>query len=805
MRLLSLELENIRSYGKLKLEFPSGSMLFRGDMGSGKSTILMAIEFALFGSGSLMRDMVSKKEQKGEIVLCFDVDGNTYEIGRVIDVKSSGPAQSSRDSYIKVDGQKEPLSVTDLKARVLQILGFNENTNPRANSQVYRYAVYVPQEEIKSIIENRDREEIIRRAFGMEDYATSIDNIKQVVKKIKHANASTAVRFEGLDGYRTSLQERRSALYTLKNDITTHRTTESNLLSDKDDVQRNMKYLRQKLDDLIVLKTESSQLQSTIHTHNTQYAQYRNDMDRLESDIFKLDKDIAEHTSIEQPTTMSAQNIADMLQDAKKREAAYMVAAAEAENVQRDIQTIQNRLQGRTASEIAGMISSLQSNIESARQGQSDAEEELAGIHQRLGALVNESNNIQESLRRASTLGSRCDVCNSELDPAHVSGLKASRQAKLDKTKDDIAKSRERQDTLKSQISATAKQIQLDGESLDKYKVLERDTGQMEALKSRLEDIRNDILPVSPEEWTIEGFSMVSGESASAYLGRLSNALSDYNHSMDVLAEKHKRKSTLEINLDNIKKLYEETAQKIESEKKRLDDINSQISTSGDMREKYNRMDRRRSDIENNLKDIAKTIAALNERIASINNDIDTLESNIKTAERHKAIHDMREDSMDWLEQYYINSVAEIEKGVRESLRYDFDQFYGEWYSMLVDDFTKTSMIDGGFGPVLYQDGYGMDVSGLSGGEKTSVALAYRLALNSTIRRMTNTLKSNLLILDEPTDGFSRQQMEKMRTILEHLRCEQVIMVSHEVEMEGYVDHVFRVTKTEGASSIQKM
>ena len=47
-----LKLENIRSYKSQVVEFPLGRTLFEGDIGSGKSTILMAIEFALFGLGS---------------------------------------------------------------------------------------------------------------------------------------------------------------------------------------------------------------------------------------------------------------------------------------------------------------------------------------------------------------------------------------------------------------------------------------------------------------------------------------------------------------------------------------------------------------------------------------------------------------------------------------------------------------------------------------------------------------------------------------------------------------------------------
>ena len=45
----SIKLHNIRSYLEEKIEFPKGSTLLSGDIGSGKSTILLAIEFALFG------------------------------------------------------------------------------------------------------------------------------------------------------------------------------------------------------------------------------------------------------------------------------------------------------------------------------------------------------------------------------------------------------------------------------------------------------------------------------------------------------------------------------------------------------------------------------------------------------------------------------------------------------------------------------------------------------------------------------------------------------------------------------------
>ena len=76
MLLKSLKLKNIRSYKSLEIPFLTGTTLFEGDIGSGKSTILMAIEFALFGLGSEKAGALLRTgETEGTVSMVFDVDG----------------------------------------------------------------------------------------------------------------------------------------------------------------------------------------------------------------------------------------------------------------------------------------------------------------------------------------------------------------------------------------------------------------------------------------------------------------------------------------------------------------------------------------------------------------------------------------------------------------------------------------------------------------------------------------------------------------------------------------------------------
>ena len=57
-------------------------------------------------------------------------------------------------------------------------------------------------------------------------------------------------------------------------------------------------------------------------------------------------------------------------------------------------------------------------------------------------------------------------------------------------------------------------------------------------------------------------------------------------------------------------------------------------------------------------------------------------------------------------------------------------------------------------------------------------------------------------MLDEPTDGFSTEQLDKIRDVLSQLNMKQVIIVSHEDKIESFVDNVIRVKKEEHISQI---
>ena len=145
-----------------------------------------------------------------------------------------------------------------------------------------------------------------------------------------------------------------------------------------------------------------------------------------------------------------------------------------------------------------------------------------------------------------------------------------------------------------------------------------------------------------------------------------------------------------------------------------------------------------------------------------------------------------------------------VEKNVFTKLKIEFSKLFSEWFSMLVSDFFNVRLSED-FTPIIEQQDYEIDYAYLSGGERTAIALAYRLALNQVINSFLSKIKTkDLVILDEPTDGFSDQQLDKMRGVLEELNVSQLIIVSHEQKIESFVENVIRFKKENGKSTIEQ-
>ncbi|WJI08968.1 SMC family ATPase [Methanobacterium sp. CWC-01] len=251
-------------------------------------------------------------------------------------------------------------------------------------------------------------------------------------------------------------------------------------------------------------------------------------------------------------------------------------------------------------------------------------------------------------------------------------------------------------------------------------------------------------------------------------------------------------------NEDSIQGLREQV---IHDEKSLVELIN-EIDEGKKISEEIEKFESQKEKVENKLSDLNGEISSKKTAVKLLNDLIQDLKARIKKEKSFKEKGEKLQEYHIWIKEFFIPSLENIENQVMLSINLEFNQHFQRWFSILVDDPDKTALINEDFTPIVEQDGYEQEIDYLSGGEKTSIALAYRLALNSIVQRVSTGIKSDVLILDEPTDGFSKEQLFKLREILEELECPQIIIVSHEKELESFADQIFRIEKVDGISKI---
>ncbi|MEM1535372.1 MAG: AAA family ATPase [Candidatus Pacearchaeota archaeon] len=157
-----------------------------------------------------------------------------------------------------------------------------------------------------------------------------------------------------------------------------------------------------------------------------------------------------------------------------------------------------------------------------------------------------------------------------------------------------------------------------------------------------------------------------------------------------------------------------------------------------------------------------------------------------------------------WLSSSFLSIIEKIERAMLYKINKEVGTLLKKWFCMFVDSNIDVALLDD-FTPLVEENGYQRDYADLSGGERTALALAYRLALNQLINSLTNLGTKGLIILDEPTEGFSQKQLEKMADVFKEIRAEQLLIVSHDPKIENFVDHIIRLRKENGITSIIRL
>ncbi|HRW03721.1 MAG TPA: SMC family ATPase [Caldilineaceae bacterium] len=197
MRIVSLELENTKSYAKGKIEFTDGVNAIVGHNGAGKSTVLEAIGFALFDclAGYKQSDFIREGAKSAEIIVTIvsGLDERAYQI-----VRRCG-SSNLHAVYDPELGSK----VCEGKADVLHFLRQQMGVDPTADlTRLFSDAVGVPQGTFTAAFLQTpaQRKAIFDPLLQVEEYKAAFDKLLEPLRALQRQEQEIAIEISGYQG-----------------------------------------------------------------------------------------------------------------------------------------------------------------------------------------------------------------------------------------------------------------------------------------------------------------------------------------------------------------------------------------------------------------------------------------------------------------------------------------------------------------------------------------------------------------------------------------------------------------------------
>ncbi len=746
MIILGIRLKNIRSYTDKSVVFPSkGVTVIYGDVGTGKSTILTSIAYALFGqprrapSNPLERYAYPKAEdllrvgtREGSVRLLIKQGKKLILVERRLRREASGSVRDPGGSitvYEQVveNGEKKLKLVesraytsTELKRKIMQLLGIPE-TITKEKPLIFTNAIYVPQFSVHDIINlsKDDRTLLINTALNINKYTYARKNIEEIAggkrSIIGHRIENLKREEKTLEAWikAINVEELRNEIRRLKNEIEA-------LTVEKKELEEKTTTLRREIDELEKLIEE---MRSKKEEVDNQLAIIQNIKRELENYKRRLDALLREInvTSIGE----LSERIKKLVEEKKRVESELENLQARREEIEKEIEELEKKIE-----EVDNKLDNYKRELHSLI-GEKTSEEKM------LKKIEEEIEEIKDLVKKGI-----CPVCRQRITHEHGYSLLKEKENEKKRIVEKISVLSQKIEEIKSTIT-----------SLDeKRKALKNDLVDKRAVLRRIE---NEIRKLNSEKLRLEELLLKSQ------------------------------------NINEIIARIREYSEKIAGEKELLEKKKQFEEQLGKLKDQKSAKEKELEELIERIRNIEKQIASNNARIEEFEKRIEEYNSVNKKLHEVKKKISLLENMAKFLYGYggrgpLYQLISLVEDRVRSIA-------YGKFRSLFIDYFLKLMEgheiisvdLDPEFKPVIRirtDKGTG-EITQPSGGQLTSVSLAYRLALNAVARGMTPQLRNSTLILDEPTYGFSPERVEKLRELLNEISIggkRQIIVVTHD-------------------------
>ena len=767
----SIQLLNFKSHKNSKLEFSEGTNLLLGHIGSGKSSVIEAICFALFGTfpdaqrkNVLLTEAVLNKpnqEDKAEIKMNFEFQGADYLVERIIffDKLKTNQAKLFKNETL-IAGPK----VSEVTQKIEEILGINYD--------LFFRAIYTEQNQIDLFLrlspkERKQRFDELLELHKFEAMRSSAVAVKNRVKGIFNERKSF-IDLMDKQLSESSLPAKEKELSGLKNSLE-KTVEEKNSVKEKISLLKNEVFsLEEKKKEFTSFNEEKIALESKTNVLSAELDDLKKDASEIPSEnIVELIKEKSLLEEKEKQANEKEKAFAKNQNELDFSESQLKEISAELEKL---ISELNSFLSGRLLKE---KEASLNFDLEAEKEKYLKTKEELNTAQFKSNKLTADSGiaeaQIKEEEKHLNELikaHAFCPVCQNELDKLSKESLilkknelLKSLSSKLKEiqfsfgvaVKEKALKEKELSDSQNS-LNNLEKQLILLKSIKDKDNTKTAKQEKLNGLKQRIELKRAESAILKSE---LESFDL---EKTRAKLKRIDKKI-EFVRKKGVLEQAKKELVSVEERIKNID--FNDSL------------FNAKKDSLSKLNEKQNYFDEKIESLNNSILSKENELTELKERL----NQKKTMQES--TEKLDVLSHDLN---------IFINALESTQAELREHLITSINEALNEVWQMLYPyndikelkieanekDYEINALINGKLSGI---EGI------LSGGERTSIALSLRIALSLV-------LASNigLLLLDEPTHNLDKETIESFSQLLSMKLpslVKQIIIVTHDSNLSS--------------------
>ncbi|VVB99423.1 DNA double-strand break repair Rad50 ATPase [uncultured archaeon] len=656
----SISLENWKTHYRSEFAFEKGTNVIVGVMGSGKSSIMDAISFALYGTFpaqaarkvSLEETIMDRpvKQEQAKVRVEFDYRGKEYSVERV--VKRSG----SNEAYLREAGKilagPKP---TEVNSKVESLL--------EASYDLFSRAIYSEQNQMDYFLRLSpgQRKEKFDELLGLDRY-----------EKVRQNAATLANRLK------KSTEDRKAFL------------AEQKKKSDPDLIVEYRKRIEEK-------KKEAEEKAKEIGKSHKALCENESEVKKLEAiekEHNSLNDALIRARSMSETLKTQASNASKRAEGIKGKDAAELLGAAE-----KAIET--------SAAEMKRLS-----------KEKEKAEKKAAELREKRAGMRNALETHEKGIRNAKALGAECPVCKRPLAEHDKAKLEKELSAEKEKAKAWLAEIEYSIKSAEDEISGLKKKTEIAEEKTEAARK------EAESMR-RASEAQKDIESAEKEIKKLEAEACRAAEKISS------------------------------LGFDNAK--LRESRKKMIETSSRLAGLRAE---------------------EKAEKEILKELEEGSNRAIALQEQIKNLEESIlageKSAGKMAVFGSSLRATQAELRNAMIGAINEAMAEIWQKI-YPYDDITG----------VKISVEEGSYEVMARQrSGEWARVEGiLSGGERSSAALAMRIAVSLVL-----TQNLGWIILDEPTHNLDANAVsslsEVMRTHLPEL-IDQIFIITHDKEMEN--------------------